>query len=116
MASAQIVEPLRRTCWLKKEGLSAPQARRLIYGRGQFTSITIMPDSTSRKAPDTTSSASPLKQAAFPLAILMLVGWGVWTFAFAPAPGWVHLLLTVGVFLLAWAIVARGDSAPRARR
>ena len=52
---------------------------------------------------------SPLKQAAFPLAILMLVGWAVWTFAFDPAPGWVHMLLTAGVFLLIWAIVARDD-------
>ena len=41
----------------------------------------------------------------------MLVGWAVWTFAFAPAPGWVHMLLTVGVFLLIWAIVARDDTA-----
>lgn len=54
-----------------------------------------------------------MKQAAFPLAIVMLVGWAVWTFAYAPAPGWVHLLLTVGVFLLVWAIVARDDAAPR---
>ena len=72
-----------------------------------------MPDSTSRKVPDTTSSRSPLRQAAFPLAIVMLVGWAVWTFAFDPAPGWASMLLTAGVFLLIWAIVARGDAVPR---
>ena len=71
-----------------------------------------MPDSTSQAAPAATPATSPLKQAAFPLSILMLVGWGVWTFAFAPAPGWVHMLLTAGVFLLIWAIVARGDVPP----
>lgn len=84
-----------------------------------------MPDSTShsssRTAPAATSSASAFKQAAFPLAMLMLGAWAVWTFAFAPAPGWVHLLLTLGVFLLVWAIVARddrarGEAAPREKR
>jgi hypothetical protein len=25
------------------------------------------------------------------------------------APGWVHLLLTVGVFIVIWRIVVRGD-------
>jgi hypothetical protein len=72
-----------------------------------------MPDSKSQTAPSATPATSRLKQAAFPLSILMLVGWGIWTFAFAPAPGWVHMLLTAGVFLLIWAIVARGDALPR---
>lgn len=40
-------------------------------------------------------------------AIAMLVVWGVGTFAFG-APGWVHLLLTLGVFLLIWRVVVRG--------
>jgi hypothetical protein len=44
------------------------------------------------------------------LAILMLVGWGVATFAYEP-PGWVHGLLTLGVFLLIWRIVVRGTRA-----
>src|SRR5690349_5553494 len=100
MASARIVEPLRRTCWLKKEGLSAPHARRLIYGRPHFTSITTMPDTRSHNAPAATASASRYKQAAFPLGAVMLVGWAVWTFAFPPAPGWVHFFLTLGVFLV----------------
>ncbi len=40
------------------------------------------------------------------IAVIMLVGWGVWTFAFN-APGWVHIFLTVGVFLLIYRIVVR---------
>ena len=45
-------------------------------------------------------------------ALVMLVVWGVATFSFT-APGWVHLLLTAGVFLLIWRIVARGTPPPR---
>ncbi|MEO6864999.1 MAG: hypothetical protein ABI229_06080 [Gemmatimonadaceae bacterium] len=40
-------------------------------------------------------------------AVIMLVVWAVWTFALN-APGWAHLLLTLGVFLLFYRIVARG--------
>jgi hypothetical protein len=72
-----------------------------------------MADHTTSTAA-TSSPASPLRQAAFPVAIAMLVGWAVWTFAFDPAPGWVHFFLTLGVFLLIWAIVARDETrAPR---
>jgi hypothetical protein len=39
-------------------------------------------------------------------AIAMLLVWAVGTFAFE-APGWLHLLLTIGVFLLIWRIVVR---------
>ena len=39
--------------------------------------------------------------------IIMLVVWGVATFAWE-APGWIHLLLTVGVFVIIWRIVKRG--------
>ena len=39
-------------------------------------------------------------------AIAMLAVWAVATVLFE-APGWVHLLLTVGVFLLVWRVVAR---------
>ena len=74
-----------------------------------------MPDSTSPHKPQVThTTASPVKLAALPLAIIMLIGWAVWTFAFPPAPGWVHLFLTLGVFLLVWAIVAR-DTVARPR-
>jgi hypothetical protein len=41
-------------------------------------------------------------------AIAMLVVWAVATFVFE-APGYVHLLLTAGVFLLIWRIVVRGS-------
>ena len=44
-------------------------------------------------------------------AVAMLVVWGVGTFALG-APGWVHFLLTLGVFLLIYRIVARGTPAP----
>ncbi len=50
-------------------------------------------------------------------AVAMLVVWAVATFAYE-APGWVHLLLTLGVFLLIWRIVVRGTGgdAPRSKR
>jgi len=38
--------------------------------------------------------------------IVMLVVWGGLTVA-TEAPGWVHLLLTAGVFVVIWRIVAR---------
>jgi Flp pilus assembly protein TadB len=41
------------------------------------------------------------------LAIALLVIWAVATFGYA-APGWVHMLLTVGMTLLIWRIVERG--------
>ena len=41
-------------------------------------------------------------------ALAMLVLWAVATFMFE-APGYVHLLLTAGVFLLIWRIVVRGS-------
>ena len=44
-------------------------------------------------------------------AILMLVIWAVATVAFE-APGWLHILLTVGVFLLIHRIVVRGTPHP----
>ena len=37
----------------------------------------------------------------------MLIVWAIGTFAFE-APGWIHLLLSVGVFLIIWRIVVRG--------
>jgi hypothetical protein len=39
--------------------------------------------------------------------VLMLVVWAVGTFFFE-APGWLHLLLTFGVFVIIWRIVVRG--------
>ena len=42
--------------------------------------------------------------------IVMLVAWGGITYAI-DAPGWIHLLLTGGVFLIIWRIVARDTPA-----
>ena len=44
-------------------------------------------------------------------ALAMLLVWGIATFALE-APGYVHLLLTAGVFLLIWRIVALGTRRP----
>lgn len=50
------------------------------------------------------------------LSVVMLVVWGVVTFS-TTAPGWIHLLLTVGMFLLIYRIVVRGtrgvDTKPK---
>lgn len=40
-------------------------------------------------------------------AVAMLVGWAALVVT-TDAPGWVHLLLTGGMFLLIWRIVVRG--------
>ena len=47
--------------------------------------------------------------------IVMLVVWGGLTVA-TEAPGWVHLLLTAGVFLIIWRIVVRGTPSGPARK
>ena len=41
------------------------------------------------------------------LSVLMLVIWAIVTFT-TTAPGWIHLLLTLGMFLLIYRIVVRG--------
>ncbi|HEX6627492.1 MAG TPA: DUF5670 family protein [Gemmatimonadaceae bacterium] len=50
------------------------------------------------------------------LSVLMLVVWAIVTFS-TTAPGWIHLLLTVGMFLLIYRIVVRGtrgvDTKPK---
>lgn len=56
-----------------------------------------------------------LGSVAIPIAIIMLVLWSVGTFYFE-APGWFHGLLTAGIFLLIWGIIARPASAPAARK
>jgi hypothetical protein len=50
-------------------------------------------------------------------AIAMLVVWAAGAFVFA-GPGWIHLLLTLGVSMLIWRIVVRGtpDEPPRRER
>jgi len=45
--------------------------------------------------------------------VVMLLVWGGLTFT-TEAPGWVHLLLTAGVFLVIWRIVVRSTpSGPK---
>lgn len=48
------------------------------------------------------------------IAVALLGLWGVGTFAFE-APGYIHGLLSVGLFLLFWRIVARQDAATAKR-
>ncbi|HEY7233371.1 MAG TPA: hypothetical protein VH539_04435 [Gemmatimonadaceae bacterium] len=42
-------------------------------------------------------------------AIALLVIWAIGTLL--DGPGWIHLLLTMGVSILIWRIVVRGDRA-----
>lgn len=42
-------------------------------------------------------------------AIAMLAVWAAGTMFF-DAPGWIHLLLSAGVFLLVWRVVKRGSA------
>jgi hypothetical protein len=46
-------------------------------------------------------------------AVVMLIAWAALTFT-TEAPGYVHLLLTLGFFLLIWRIVARSGGRPPA--
>ena len=39
--------------------------------------------------------------------VAMLIVWGIGTFVYE-APGWIHLLLTAGMFLIIYRIVVRG--------
>ena len=42
------------------------------------------------------------------VGIALLVIWAIGVFAFN-GPGWLHGLLTIGVFVIIWRIVVRGD-------
>ena len=42
------------------------------------------------------------------IGVAMLVLWAIAALVFN-GPGWVNLLLTVGVFVIIWRIVVRGD-------
>ena len=44
-------------------------------------------------------------------AVVMLVAWAFLTFT-TEAPGYVHLLLTIGIFVLFWRIIVRKDPVP----
>jgi hypothetical protein len=70
----------------------------------------------SQSSKHAVSSGKPARKAyrvaLIPAAILMLVFWAIITFAFA-GPGWVHIFLSLGVFLLIWGVVERGGGARR---
>lgn len=69
------------------------------------------------KATDT-ERARQTKSHAIPVlisAVLMLAIWAYVTIT-TVAPGWVHILLTAGVFLLIYGIAARDTSGPRRSR
>ena len=40
--------------------------------------------------------------------VALIVIWAIVALGFN-GPGWIHLLLTVGVFIVIWRIVVRGD-------
>ena len=42
------------------------------------------------------------------VGLVMIVVWAMGALAY-DAPGWIHLLLTLGVFIVIWRIVVRGD-------
>ena len=50
---------------------------------------------------------------AIPIGVLMLLFWTV-SILTIETPGWMHLLLTLGVFLVIWGVVRRGSPPPPA--
>jgi hypothetical protein len=42
------------------------------------------------------------------IGVALIVIWTIVALGFN-GPGWIHLLLTVGVFIVIWRIVVRGD-------
>jgi hypothetical protein len=47
------------------------------------------------------------------VGLIMIVVWAVVVFVVNNAPGVVHLLLTLGLFIVIWRIVARGAPMPK---
>lgn len=64
------------------------------------------------KTTRTDSRESLIESLALPIGIIMLIVWAVATFVLT-APGWIHALLTLGVFAIVWGVVARGTPSPR---
>ena len=66
------------------------------------------------QASQSTSNATPPKRSyravMIPTALLMLIFWGVVTFRFG-GPGWVHIFLSLGVFVLIWGVTERGGGS-----
>lgn len=42
------------------------------------------------------------------VGVVLIIIWAIVALGFS-GPGWIHLLLTVGVFIVIWRIVVRGD-------
>lgn len=61
---------------------------------------------------NTRSRETLIESLALPVGIIMLIVWGIATFALT-APGWIHALLMLGVFCVFWGVVARGTPAPK---
>jgi hypothetical protein len=49
------------------------------------------------------------------IGVIMIAVWFVFVFIVNNAPGFVHLLLTVGLFIVIWRIVARGAPMPKTK-
>jgi hypothetical protein len=77
--------------------------------------MTVRASQSSKPAVSSSDTSGKAYRAALiPVAILMLVFWAIMTFAFE-GPGWVHIFLSLGVFLLIWGVVERGGGARRRR-
>jgi hypothetical protein len=50
------------------------------------------------------------------IGVVMIIIWAVAVFIVNNAPGFVHLLLTVGLFIVIWRIVAIGAPLPRQKK
>ena len=89
------VEPARRTCWLKND-VSSPRKRSL---RDHSANLLTQGIGESERGQH--------MDIGILAGLAMLVLWAIGTFVYE-APGWIHLLLSVGVFLIIYRIVVRG--------
>jgi hypothetical protein len=71
-----------------------------------------MPVQASQSTKRHTPPGKSYRAALIPVAILMLIFWGLMTFRFG-APGWANIFLSLGVFLLIWGITERGSTGRR---
>ena len=74
-----------------------------------------MGDSESYPRVPRASITALIRDPGFLAALVMLAVWAVGTFAMAPAPGWLHALLSLGVSLLIYRIVILGTAAASGR-
>jgi hypothetical protein len=49
------------------------------------------------------------------VGLALLIVWAVGTWAF-DAPGWINLLLSIGVFLVIYRIVVKGTPTPKTKK